>query len=110
VAEAILRRYGYSVLVAKDGREGVEIFRQNTPGIAAVLMDMTMPVMGGREAFQLIREIQPGVPIVLSSGYGEEFACEELGPDTTAAFIQKPYGAAQLVESIQKALQHSTRH
>ena len=103
----ILQKSGYSVLVAQDGREGVETFRENAPEIAVVLLDMTMPVMGGQEAFKLIREIRPDVPIIVSSGYGEVFAREELGRDTVVGFIQKPYVAAQLVESIQEALQSS---
>jgi hypothetical protein len=64
MAGMILEKSGYSVLFAKDGREAVEIFRQHAPKIAAVLLDMTMPVMGGHEAFRLIREIQPDVPII----------------------------------------------
>ncbi|HMC62107.1 MAG TPA: ATP-binding protein, partial [Candidatus Solibacter sp.] len=107
MAGIILENSGYSVLAAKDGREAVEIFRQNTPNIAAVLLDMTMPVMGGREAFRLIRDIQPGVPVIMSSGYSETFAREELGGDVVAGFIQKPYSAARLVESIQAALPRS---
>ena len=102
--EAILKRSGYTVLVAKNGREAVESFRQNASEIAAVLLDMTMPVMGGEEAFRLIREIQPGVPIIVSSGYSETSAREELGCDEVAGFIRKPYVAAQLVESIQEAM------
>jgi DNA-binding NarL/FixJ family response regulator len=67
----------------------------------------TLPDMGGHEAFKLIREIRPSVPIIVSSGYGEVFAREELGRDAVVGFIQKPYVAAQLLETIQEALQHS---
>jgi len=107
MAGMILENFGYSVLTAKDGRDAVEVFRQNTPAIAAVLLDMTMPVMGGHDAFRLIREIQPGVPIIMSSGYSETFAREELGRDAVVGFVQKPYSAAKLVKSIQEALQAS---
>jgi len=109
MAGMILQNSGYTVLAAKDGREAVEMFRQDAPKIAAVLLDMTMPVMGGHEAFRLIREIQPDVPIVMSSGYSELAAREELGQEAVAGFIQKPYTAAKLVTSIQEALEHSTR-
>ncbi|WP_321476185.1 ATP-binding protein [uncultured Paludibaculum sp.] len=105
LAEVILKQSGYSVLVAANGREAVDIFRQNAAGIAAVLLDVTMPVMGGHAAFALIREIQPGVPIILSSGYNETYAREELGSDAAAGFIQKPYSASQLVKGIQEAIQ-----
>ncbi len=109
MAGVILENSGYATLAAKDGREAVEIFRKDARKIAAVLLDMTMPVMGGHEAFRLIREIQPGVPIVMSSGYSEVAAREALGGDAVAGFIQKPYTAARLVASIQEALEHSAR-
>jgi PAS domain S-box-containing protein len=104
LAGLILERSGYSVLFAQNGQEAVEIFRQNTPGITAVLLDMTMPVMGGREAFGLIREIQPSVPIIVSSGYAEASTREELGCGAIAGFIQKPYTRAKLLECVQAAL------
>ena len=104
LAGMILQQSGYSVLVAKDGREAVETFRANEAQIAAILLDMTMPVMSGEEAFRLIREIQPRVPVIVSSGYNETFALEELGPDIVAGFIQKPYTASKLIESIENAL------
>ena len=109
MAGVILQNSGYTVLAAKDGREAVELFRQGARKIAAVLLDMTMPVMGGLEAFRLIREFQPSVPIVMSSGYSELAAREELGSDAVAGFIQKPYTAAKLVASIQEALEHSAQ-
>ena len=36
-----------------------------------MILDLTMPVMGGEEAFDLLRAIQPNVPILLASGYDE---------------------------------------
>lgn len=104
LARLILEQSGYSVLVAEDGREGLEIFRQNAARITAVLLDITMPVMGGHEALRLIREIRPDVPIVMSSGYSETTAREELAHDEVAGFVHKPWVPAKLVENIQSAL------
>ena len=104
IARVSLEKSGYSVLVAENGWEAVETFRQNAPEIAAVVLDMTMPVMGGPEAFRLIREIQPDVPIIMSSGYGAMSAREELGRDAVFGFLQKPYSTDTLVESIQESL------
>jgi PAS domain S-box-containing protein len=106
MAGVILEKSGFSVLFAKDGREAVEIFREHASEIAAVLLDMTMPVMGGHQALQLIREIQPDVAIILSSGYAEAFARKEIGYDTVAGFVQKPYTAARLIASIRQSLGH----
>jgi PAS domain S-box-containing protein len=109
IAAVILKSSGYSVMAAKNGREAVEIFSRSSSKIAAILLDMTMPVMGGTEAFHLMREIDAGVPIVVSSGYSELGTRDELGGDVIAGFIQKPYTAARLVESIRQALQNSAR-
>jgi PAS domain S-box-containing protein len=109
MAAMILKDSGYTVLTASDGREAVDMFGQGAHKIAAVLLDMTMPIMGGHEAFRLIREMQPAIPIVLSSGYSEVAARAELGGEAVAGFIQKPYTAAKLVASMQEALEHSTR-
>ncbi len=104
IAGMILEKAGFSVLFARDGQDAVETFRQHAPSIAAVLLDMTMPVMGGYQALQSIREIRPDVPIVLSSGYIEASARKEIGHDTVVGFVQKPYTAARLIASIRQSL------
>jgi len=105
LAQLILEQSGYTVLVAEDGREAVELFRRNAGAICAVLLDMTMPVMSGGEAFRLIREIRPDVPIVVSTGYSAETTRELFAAGTVVAFVQKPYTAARLVERIRTASQ-----
>ena len=107
LAQVILEQRGYSVLVAADGREGVDMFRDNAAGIVAVLLDMTMPVMSGKEAFRLIREIRPDVPVIVSTGYTELVAIEQFGAGAAIGFVQKPYTVAKLVEKIRAAIEHS---
>ena len=51
-AKAMLERYGYSVVVAENGKEAVELYRVLADKIDLVLLDMTMPVMGGEETFR----------------------------------------------------------
>ena len=92
---------------ASDGLAAVDLVKKGKPDL--LLLDLTMPLMGGHEAFLMIREIQPGIPVILSSGYSEVFARGEIGRNMVAGVIQKPYTAAKLVESIQDALQHSGR-
>jgi PAS domain S-box-containing protein len=100
MAQRILERCGYRVLIAQDGREAVEVFRQSAREITAILLDMTMPVMGGEEAFRLIRAIRADVPIVVSTGYSEVATRELFGTGTVVGFVQKPYTAARLSERI----------
>jgi PAS domain S-box-containing protein len=106
LAQMILEQRGYSVLTASDGRQGVDLFRDNADKIAAVLLDMTMPVMSGKEAFRQIREIRPDVPVVISTGYSELVAIEQFGAGATIGFVQKPYTVSKLNEKIKAAIEH----
>lgn len=108
-ARKVLEQWGYSVLLAENGREAVEVFRHGAADIAAVLMDMTMPVMGGEEAFHLIRKIRGDIPVVFTSGYTERAAREQFGRETLAGFIQKPYTGAKLGEKFKTLLQNNDR-
>ncbi|NIA13520.1 MAG: PAS domain S-box protein [Nitrospiraceae bacterium] len=104
VARNALERCGFQVLTAVDGQEGVDLFRENAEGIVLVLLDMTMPRMGGDEAFRGIRRIRGDVPVVLSSGYNEREAIERFSGEGLAGFLQKPYQAEQLLDKLGEVL------
>lgn len=104
VARIILEENGYNVLTAEDGREGVDLFRQHADEVQVVLLDLTMPHMGGREAMAAMREIRPGVRVLLSSGYDDQEAASELAGNRVTAFIHKPYRAEQLLASVREIL------
>ncbi len=95
-AAAMLEDAGFTVLTAEDGAAGVEMFRQRHDEIRAVLLDMTMPRMGGEEAFRHMRQIDPDVKVVLSSGYNEQDATSHFAGKGLAGFIQKPYSPKAL--------------
>ena len=64
----VLTRSGFSVLLAEDGKEAVEIFSQKHADINLVILDMNMPKMDGIAAFSRIREMNPTMKILLASG------------------------------------------
>ena len=103
-ATAALRRYGYSVESANDGAAGVEAFRRRPAEFAAVLLDLTMPVLGGEQALAQIKQIRPQVPVIASSGYSEEEASQRFPAGQIAAFLQKPYSAAVLARTMKAAI------
>ena len=103
LARAILERYGYTVLIAENGKAALQVFRDNAEKITAVLMDLTMPVMGGGEAFQLMNQIRPEIPVIISSGYGEAEVREQF-TEALAGVIQKPYTVAELGRKIETIL------
>jgi CheY-like chemotaxis protein len=104
-AKSALESYGYRVVVAANGKEGVTLFHERGEEISAVLLDMTMPVMSGEEALARLRSIQSDIPVVLSSGYEEADATRRFTGKGLAGFIQKPYAAAGLAEKMKIALE-----
>lgn len=99
-----LQRMGFDVLTAADGKDAVEIFRQHMDHIACVILDLTMPRMGGREAFDELRRLKDDVPIILSSGYTEEDVAQRFGPEGLARFLRKPYRSTALIEKLREVL------
>jgi len=99
LAKAALESSGYTVLLAGNGQEAVEVVRSHGERIGTVLLDMTMPVMGGEEALDEILALQPGIRVVASSGYGEREAVQRFGKRITG-FLPKPYTAHELVVKI----------
>ncbi len=104
LAEKMLTRTGFEVVVAEDGRAALEIFRRDPASIRLVLLDMTMPQMDGEETFRELRRIAPDVTVVLSSGYNEQEATQRFAGKGLAGFIQKPYRLTDLLRVVRAAL------
>jgi len=109
VATAALEIRGYRVILACDGREAVEMFREMADSISLVILDLTMPVMGGEEALRHVRNIRPDATVMLSSGYMEADAMRRFSADGLAGFIQKPYTSARLREKVDEVMQNAQR-
>jgi signal transduction histidine kinase len=104
VAGEMLGRLGLQVLTAARGREGLKIFRARGNEIDCVILDLSMPGMGGEDAFHQMRRLRPDVRVILSSGYDEEDATKQFAGQGLAGFIQKPYTVAKLQEVLNRVL------
>jgi CheY-like chemotaxis protein len=103
-AGRILERNGYRVTSAANGREALEHFARDPSGFAAVLLDLTMPVMGGAETLLELRKLSQDVPVVLCSGYVESQVRESFGNPATAAVLEKPFTQDALLAVLQRVL------
>jgi PAS domain S-box-containing protein len=104
LSRRVLERAGFRVLCAADGRQAVETFRRHSREISAVLLDLTMPHLGGEEAFRAIRALRSDVPVVVTSGYSESDIALRFERERLDGFLQKPFRAAQLLERVRAAL------
>lgn len=104
VAEDLLGGLGYRVLIARSGKEAVEIYQKHKERIHLVLLDMIMPGMSGGEAYDRLKSIDPHVKTLLSSGYsmdGQARAILERGCD---GFIQKLFKTRELSRKLREIL------
>ena len=95
---------GFTVMEAPHGQAGVEAFQARPDEFVAVLLDLTMPVMGGEEAFERIQRIRPGIPTVLMSGYSEQEVMHTMNHPGLAGFLQKPFKLVELSRLLQRVL------
>ncbi len=100
----LLEKIGFQVLLANDGQEALDIFREHAEEIQLVFLDMTMPRLSGDECFRELRRIKSDVLVILSSGYNEQDATSRFAGKGLAGFIQKPFDVDQLIQKIQEIL------
>jgi len=104
VSRAILEPHGFTVLTACDGVEAIELYRQHLGEIRAVLLDLTMPRMGGEQALREIRKLDPRARVILMSGYKQRESIRELTESGEASFLSKPFRPADLVGKVHQCL------
>jgi CheY-like chemotaxis protein len=103
-AKSALERYGHTVLLSENGQRAVDVFQGLSDQISVVLLDLTMPVMGGEEAFRKLRAIRPDVEIILTSGYDEPQAMQGFYGSDVSGFLKKPYTGEALAQTVSSVL------
>ncbi|MBU1230536.1 MAG: response regulator [Proteobacteria bacterium] len=97
----LLAAYGYEILTAANGAEGLEAFERERPSV--VLTDIKMPVMDGIEVLKRIKEIDPHAEVIVITGHGDmDLAIRALNLDATD-FINKPVQRVALSQALKRA-------
>jgi CheY-like chemotaxis protein len=94
----LLGSYGYSVMLAENGAEALEVFESSAPPIDAVILDYQMPGMTGLELAVSLKGLDPGLPVVMVSGNGPRL--EEMFPFVDAA-IPKGVSIRQITAQLE---------
>lgn len=102
IARDILTECGFDVILAEDGKRGIELFRENHERISAVVLDMAMPGMSGDEVFIELRKIRSDIRVLLSSGFRHDNRVEKALAMGNAVFIQKPYSISEMSRRIKQ--------
>jgi len=104
VGKQMLKRFGYTVLLAQSGKEALAVYEQNKDQINLVILDMIMPQMAGGETYDRMKMINPDVKVLLSSGYSMSGEATEILKRGCNGFIQKPFNMERLSQKIRTVL------
>jgi CheY-like chemotaxis protein len=103
LASRLLEKRGYTVLLAANAEEALEIFEQNVP-VAVLLTDVIMPGASGPELTTRLRDTHPGLKVVYMSGYTEDAIVHHGVLDPGIAFLHKPFTAEALARKLREVL------
>ena len=104
VTATALRRFGYVVVDARSGEEGVRLSRERSGDLDLLLTDMVMSEVSGFEVAVAFRALNPGCPVIFTSGYSDEDTRERVESEG-AGFLIKPYDIGELASAVRSALE-----
>ena len=104
VSEMILKNSGYDVVIAKSGKEAIEVYKEKHSRIYMVILDMTLPDMAGGDTYDRLKEINPGIKVLLASGYDIDYQGRDIIERGCDGFIQKPFNMNELLEKVRGIL------
>jgi two-component system, cell cycle sensor histidine kinase and response regulator CckA len=107
LVRSALERHGYEVLEAADGVEGIAVFDGAADRVSLLMTDVVMPRADGPTLAEHALARRPDLRVVYLSGYSEDIALKNR-PRSGAAFLQKPFTAAQLVRAVRDSLDRPT--
>jgi signal transduction histidine kinase/ActR/RegA family two-component response regulator len=102
ILSRMLKVKGHQVVVASDGEEGIERFKNETFDL--VFTDLGMPKISGWEVGKTIKGMNPKVPIVMITGWGMELNREKMNESGIDLIVSKPFQFDQVVELVSEAM------
>jgi len=107
LASAMLRRTGFNVLEAKDGKDAERVATQYAGDIHVLLTDIVMPGFRGPELAKRLRAARPSIRVVYMSGFRDTEPLADVARGE-AVFLEKPFMRAALLGAISRVAAPST--
>jgi PAS domain S-box-containing protein len=106
ITQATLEKYGYNVLTAADGTEGLTAFMQNRSEVRLILTDIMMPVMDGAALIRSLQKMDVDVKFIAISGLldTERAAVETAAPSAQVEYLAKPFSTDNLLLTVSEVL------
>ena len=103
ILSRILRVKGHQVVVASDGEEGIERFKNEAFDL--VFTDLGMPRGSGWDVGMAVKEMNPKVPVIMITGWGMELNREKMSESGIDLIVSKPFLFDQVIELVYEAME-----
>ena len=103
VCELMLKSSGMQVVSCSSGPAGITLITEHPHRFDVVLLDMSMPDMGGEAVLRALRSVNPELPAVLMSGFSAVNLHAVLADLAVQGFVQKPFRPDQVVSAVRAA-------
>jgi PAS domain S-box-containing protein len=104
LGQAVLEPCGYTVLLAEDGVQALEVYQGHRGEIALVVLDVIMPRMSGLECLRRLREMDPQVKVLISTGYTAKGVAQELVAEGALGVVEKPFRIQDFATAVRAAI------
>jgi PAS domain S-box-containing protein len=100
----ILKEAGYTVLIAVDGLDAIQRFKENADRIDLLIVDVVMPGKNGKEVYEEVKAIKSDVKVLFASGYTRDILVSKGVHDDDFNFIAKPVSPTELLIKLRELL------
>jgi CheY-like chemotaxis protein len=96
----LLMSHGYTVFVARNGREAIERIHAN--GVDILILDLRMPILGGLETYLELKKTGHLVPTIIITAYADEDieTIAELESLAIGGILRKPFDPRELLDAV----------
>jgi CheY-like chemotaxis protein len=98
----LLGRFSYVALLAESGEEAIEVLEREKGGVDLVILDLSMPGMGGYRCLQEMLRMKPDLKVIIATGYSAQV--RETLNSGAAGFLAKPYHYHEMIMKIRQSL------
>lgn len=109
MVRTVLERASYNVIEAETGVQALSVWETNKDRVKLLLTDMVMPEgVTGRDLAHQLRRVKPGLNVIYTSGYDLDAEATRDTQEGGIRFLQKPYDARRLLETVHLAMGEKT--
>ena len=105
LAKDLLQQHGYRVLLASDGIEALDLYKQHGKEISLVILDLLMPRLDGGQTYLELKKLNNDIKAFFCTGFAPSEMLGSLLAEESLRALQKPFRPAELVETVRSVLQ-----